>query len=219
MRTCGPGKPLNLPSACFRALVSMVPILTVPALQVGLGEGPTQGPFGLQCGMTKAQVMQIVGREAVKENKGDSLILATAPKPHSAFEEYVLIFSPDKGLLKIAAVGKDISTNGFGSEVHDAFTEIRDILSRTYGAGETHDFLESGSIWNEDRDWMMGLLKKERVLSAYWGVASKLPNHITAMALTAIALSTEKGYLRLAYEFEGWDAYVDSKRAKEGEVF
>ena len=194
-------KTLNLAAPLLRTLV---PIVMAPALQVGLGQGSIQGPFGLQYGMTKAQAIQIVGGQAVKENKGDSLILTTAPRPHPAFEEYLLIFSPENGLLKIAAFGRDISTNGFGSEVRDAFAEIRDALDKTYGAGEIHNFLESGSIWNEDRDWMAGLLKKERVLTAYWDVAlkgavpSKLPNHITAMALTANALSTDKGYLRLA---------------------
>jgi hypothetical protein len=83
--------------------------------------------------MTQEQVIQIVGKDAVKEAKGDVLRLLAVPKSHRAFDEYSLIFSPNDGLLKIIAYGKDIRTNGFGDAVHDSFVEIRDAISTTYG--------------------------------------------------------------------------------------
>lgn len=177
------------------------------------------GPFGFGYGMTTEQVVRLLGKQAVKEAKDDRLLLATAPKPHPAFEEYMLFFSPKQGMLKIVAIGKTIQTNGFGEEARDAFIEIRDALQRTYGAPNTHDFLKSGSIWGEPRDWMGGLLKNERVLAEFWDVKSTLPSHITSIELEAKALSSEEGYLRLAYEFVGWEEYVDSTKAKEETVF
>jgi hypothetical protein len=178
----------------------------------------TSGPFGLRRGMTQGQVIQIVGKDAIRETKGDTIRLNRVPKSHPAFEFYSLIFSPKDGLLKIVAYGNDIRTNSFGEAVHDAFIEIRDAISRTYGQPKfTADHVKAGSIWHEPEDWMMGLLKEERVLSAVWD--KQLPNHIQDIVIEASALSSEKGFLKISYEFEGWDAYVDALKEKAGTVF
>jgi hypothetical protein len=131
----------------------------------------------------------------------------------------MLLFSPKQGLLKIFAIGDDISTNDFGSEVRDAFATIQNAVSKTYGQPEVFDHLKAGSIWGEPRDWSMGLLKKERTLAAYWNQKSNTPNHINLVGLTAVGLTTQSGYIRLSYEFEGFEAYADSKSAREATVF
>jgi len=129
-----------------------------------------------------------------------------------------LIFSPKDGLLKIVAYGNDIKTNGFGEAVHDSFLEIRDAISQTYGQPEfTLDHVRAGSIWKEPEDWMMGLRKEERELTTVW--SKNLPNQIQDIVIEAIALSTEKGYLRLSYELDGWDQYVDTLKKRAGTVF
>jgi hypothetical protein len=180
-----------------------------------------QGPFGLSWGMQREQVIQLVGNKAVDaKSAGDILYLTTVPKPNPAFESYVLLISPDRGLLKINAIGIDLRTNGFGSEVHSAFTEIADAVSGTYGTPKIYEFLRTGSIWNERQDWMMGLLKKERTLEAFWTPPEKdTRQHITSVSLSAEALSQEKAYLRLSYEFEGFVQYEDSKKEKAKSVF
>lgn len=76
------------------------------------------GPFGLHRGMTQEQVIQIVGKGAISEAKGDTLRLLRVPKSHPAFGLYSLIFSPKDGLLKIVAYGNDIRTNAFGEAIH-----------------------------------------------------------------------------------------------------
>ena len=174
------------------------------------------GPFGFWYGMTKEQVIALVGKEAINKAVDDKLQLTAAPKGHPAFETYSLIFSPTQGLLKIVAIGKDIQTNDFGDSVKTAFTDLRDVISKTYGPPKSIDFVKRGSLWTDARDWMTGLLKEERSLAALWDNA---PNHIRGVILEANALSTSKAYLRLSYEFEGWDEYADSKKAKAGTVF
>ena len=64
---------------------------------------------------------------------------------------------------------------------------------------------------------MMGLLKEERHLASTW--ETPLPNHINDIVIEAKALSQEKGYIILTYEFDGWDAYVDAKKKQAGTVF
>ena len=140
-------------------------------------------------------------------------------KPNPLFESYLLYITPDKGLVKIAALGKDIHTNSFGAEVHDEFMETRDAVAKLYGTPDTIDTLLQGSIWSEPQDWMMGLIKKERLLSAFWNLKPAPVNHITVIGLDGFGISTEKGYLKLAYEFEGWEAAVDAHKAKAAKNF
>jgi hypothetical protein len=170
--------------------------------------------------MTKEQVLQLVGRGSVKEEKIDMLILITVPKPHSAFETYYLIFGP-QGLVKIMASAKTLETNGFGQALKDAFLDLRDAVARTYGTPDTYDTLTPGSIWDEPKDWVMGVLKKERALEASWPAAAalKLPNRITAIGITTRALSPSAGYVRLDYFFEGFDSYVELQKARASTVF
>jgi hypothetical protein len=178
----------------------------------------TSGPFGLRRGMTQAQVIQIMGTDSVRQMDSETLRLRTVPKPHSAFEYYSLLFSPKDGLLKIVAYGNEITTNVFGEAVHRSFIDIRDAVSQTYGQPvNTLDYVKDGSIWKEPEDWMMGLLKDERMLMSGWVKA--LPNGIHDIYLEAKALSREKGFLILGYEFDGWQEYVDMKKKAAGTVF
>ena len=176
------------------------------------------GPFGFEYGMTKEQIVKLVGQRAVEKEDGDRLSLSTAPKPHPDFEAYNLMISPEQGLVKIGAVGRDVQTTGSGYELRRAFTETADALVKSYGsAKKTYDFLESGSIWKDSQYWMMGVKKKERHLVATW--ESPLPNHLQSIFLEVSALKTETGYLTLSYEFDGFKEYSDGKKAKAGSVF
>jgi hypothetical protein len=197
-------------------------IATSVLATVALAQEPT-GPFGLHRGMTREQVIQLVGKDAIKpgipgRTELDTLRLYRVPKSHPAFEYYTLIFSPKDGLLKILAIGSNISTNVFGETLHTSFIELRDVISQTYGQPRgTIDSVQSGSIWNDPQDWMMGLLKKERTLAAAWDTG--LPNNIHGVILETDALSREIGILTLVYEFDGWSEYLDAKAKKAGTVF
>jgi hypothetical protein len=193
---------------------------------VGYAQEAT-GPFGLHRGMAKDEVVKLVGKDAVKKTEGilgqppsraEKVELLTVPRPHAAFESFTLMFSAKDGLLKIIAYGKDIRTNGFGEAVRTSFDELRDAVSQTYGKpGKSIDFVRTGSIWHEPEDFMMGLLKEERNLAVMWDTA--LPNSIHAIVLEANALSRDKGYLTLTYEFQGWGEFVDEMKKKANTVF
>ncbi len=166
---------------------------------------PTKGSasaFGFKAGMTKAQIVAIVGTKALTKVEGDMYTFSTAPTPHPEFEEYLCIISPEKGLLKVIALSKDIETNRFGEAVKEKFEQIQAGITKTYGNGDSFDRLEDGSLWTDPQDWMMGLLKKDRELVTYWKLTTP-QDHITIIALEAKALSMEKGYISLVYEFEG----------------
>lgn len=184
------------------------------------------GPFGLERGMTKAQIIQLVGRSAVIADKtdaleGSDLTLSTVPKPYKEFERYILVISKSDGLLKVLAVGRDFDTSADGEQLRDHYSALLNLLSSSYSSPtESFDFLKDGSIWTDAQDFTMGLLKQDRTLESYW-VASKGPalkDSISAINLSANASSRTAGYINLGYEFAGWDAYVDRLKAQEGSV-
>jgi len=184
------------------------------------------GPFGFSRGMTKEQIVAQVGKSAIVSEKPDAtggtfLVLSTAPKPYSEFEKYSLIISPTEGLLKIVAIGKDISTAAAGEQLRSHFDSLHAILVASYQA-PTNDFsyLKADSIWSDDKDFTMALIKKDRTLESFWLLekGASLTNDVTVIDLEAKASTQDVGYILLAYEFKGWEQYVEKRDAKEGSV-
>ncbi|MGA2388142.1 MAG: hypothetical protein ABSF97_04240 [Candidatus Sulfotelmatobacter sp.] len=174
-------------------------------------------PFGLRPGMTWDQVLSVVGSASLKHAKDNVYILTTVPKPHPDFDEYVLLFFPPKGLVKMMAYSKKIQTNGWGQEVGSKFEEVYGAMSSKYGSGKKLDFLRSGSLWEAPQYWMMGLLKDERTLAAYWDPTPDA--RVTLISLTAKALAQDEGQLVLMYEFDGFSEYSKAQENKKKDVF
>ena len=184
------------------------------------------GPFGLERGMTKAQIIALVGKDAVARDVtaptgGTTLLLSTVPKPYKEFQRYVLKVSPTDGLLSIIAIGSALDTSSDGEELRSHYTDLKSALEATYlKPTSDFDFLKSGSIWSEPSDFMMSLQKRDRTLSTFWTVkdGAKLKDGISLVSLEAKAASRTGGFLVLTYEFDGWEAYVNAVNAKEGSV-
>jgi hypothetical protein len=106
-------------------LLSAIPVLAQTA---------SQGPFGFHRGMTREEVVQAVGTGAVDAaSSNDLLKLSVAPKPYNGFAWYRLTISPAEGVLKIVAVGKDIQSNGFGTDIQEEFNRIYKGVQGVYG--------------------------------------------------------------------------------------
>ena len=125
------------------------------------------------------------------------------PKGNPNFNRYDLLITPVTGLCKIVAYTENISTNSFGSELKSKFDFFATALEEKYGDSKKYDFLSSGSIWSNENDWMMGLLKKERYLVNFWTKeqGSNLPSHINILSVKAKALRNDEGYIVVVYEF------------------
>ncbi len=156
------------------------------------------GPFGLEMGMSIKQI-----DPNAKEIAPYIYKIQSVPKPHSAFESYVLKVSPNCGLCLIKANGKDISTNTYGVELKSSFYDMKERLEKVYGISETTDVLFPGSIWDEPNDWMMGILKDERILCSFWEKEKglDLKDNINIIVLGVSAINQNKGYLILEYSF------------------
>ncbi len=173
------------------------------------------GPFGLEKGMT----LKGIGGNPEKVGHG-IYKLDSVPKPHSAFEAYVVRIAPKGGLYWIKAIGKDIETSTYGMELKSAFNEMKEKLGATYGKHKTMDVLLPGSIWDEPNDWMMGLIKKERILAAIWekSEGSSLPSEIEQIGLIASPTSRDKGYIAIEYSFTNKDDCEAELAAQEDDA-
>jgi len=177
------------------------------------------GPFGLEMGITLEKIKEITGVEPKNEN--NNLFSITPPKPHSSFETYVIRVNKKNEVYYIKAIGKDIETSVYGTELKSAFTSIATSLEKTYGKYKIYDFIKYESIWDEPKDFMMGMLKKERFLMASWNKdeGSRVPDDIQDISLAAYPLNTTKGYLSIDYSFINMEEAENEKQNAEDSVF
>ena len=184
------------------------------------------GPFGFEYGMTKAQVLAIVGQQNVLKDQDFLLRVASAPKPDDRFEAYLLLISPDKGLLKIIATGKTIDTSEFGSELRVYFGAMRDSVSKQYGPpSNSYDFLQPDSKLDAPGAFTESLRLKQRVLACNWDVdgakrktAGPEADHIIGVVLEAKGLRRHAGWLELSYEFEGFSQFYEEMSNKTAQI-
>src|SRR5208282_1476035 len=69
--------------------------------------------------------------------------------------------------------------------------------------------------------WMLGLLDKNRTVETFWTAhhTNPYPNGVAVIEVEAIAEGLNKGYIRCAFEFAGFDAYLDAAKAKQNSNF
>lgn len=173
-----------------------------PAEDIPAGDGP----FGLVQGLTLEELGTAEQLEPGKYK------LRSVPKPHASFESYIVQVAPKAGLCWIKAIGKDVRTSGFGVELKSAFDDLRVRLESTYGRPELYDRLLPDSIWEEQKYFMMSLLKKERLLAAIWKPTT---GDLGSVGLIATASSGERGYLSLEYSFKNEGACDQEIKASQ----
>jgi hypothetical protein len=169
------------------------------------------GPLGLEKGMT----LQQLGLQGnLQADEDPNWYGASSLKSgHQAFERYKFLIDPELGLCKVIAVGKTITTNSFGEGIRNDYEGLASALTAKYGPGKKYDFLRSGSIWDESKDFMMGLLKKDRTLATFW-INMPLPDQLASIGMQAYALSGSTGWITLNYEFKDAAKCVEKSKAK-----
>jgi hypothetical protein len=157
------------------------------------------GPFGLDMGMTAAQL----GVSAKDQIAAGKYSTRKVPKPHSMFEAYVLQVAPSTGLCYIKAAGKNITVNVYGTELQAQFDDLKNRLAETYGQPQVREGLMPGSIWNDPKDFMMGLKLNERFLFALWKRSNglNLPADLDYVILAGKSLGPNTGYVGVDYGF------------------
>ena len=125
------------------------------------------GPFGIEMGMTLAQIRRI--SKTIPEPVGDNKYYITPPKTNDMFEKYLVQIDPDYGVCWLKGIGKDIYTNGYGERLLSTFENLVESIRKTYGE-ETAviDELKEGSIWGEPENFMYALQRGDRTRYTAW---------------------------------------------------
>lgn len=176
---------------------------------------PGAGPFGFTMGMT----LQELGNPQPREGNPGLYLVKTAPRPHSAFGSYLLRVSPVSGLCSVKGITDPFESDSFGIQVRSKFDDLKERLTGLYGSSTLTDTLIPGSLWKEPRYFMMGLLKKERVLIAVWNTKSGavLNNNLRDVAIRAMASSSSSAFVFAEYNFSNYDSCAaDINRTEDG---
>jgi hypothetical protein len=80
------------------------------------------------------------------------------------------------------------------------------------------DVLGPGSIWDEPRDWMMAMLKKERLLLSIWEKGFP-KSGLKLVGVKATALSREMGFVSVEYSFDNEPQCSKELKAAKASVF
>lgn len=131
------------------------------------------------------------------------------PEPNNEFESYTAVATPRTGVCKVTGIGRTHQNDDYGSDTRSSFTSLRGRLSQRYGSSHDFDFLRSGAIWKESREWVWSIYKHERTLASFWvpSEGATLPAPLRAVTLEAKSVNPSSGaYLTLTYEFDNFDA-------------
>lgn len=163
------------------------------------------GPFGINMGDQPEQF----GCKQSTENK---LIYTCdeVPTKHPEMDMYVVRSTPKSGICWIKGVTKDIDTNSFGFSLQTAADKLSSQIAKKYDTPEKSDFLQYGSIWKDSNDWMMGLLKKERIYSYTWE-NPKSDNNVRTIYLSAQALDQSTGYIGVEFRMNNYSACKEAE--------
>ena len=175
------------------------------------------GPFGLEMGKKFEDYPSVT----FKKMEGTSYQVINIPIPNRLMSAYLVAYTEKTGICFIKAVSKNITTSQYGTELNTQYNSISDALTKKYlGAytKEKNNFLQSGSIWNEPRDYMMALVKKERYMITSWEAKSN-SSDVAEIFLAQKALSQEEGYLILEYYGRGWDYCQKETKKDDAEGF
>lgn len=170
-------------------------------------------PFGLSMGMTLDDLTEACdGAEPIHIE--DDCYYVFPVKKHPLFKHYVVFVDDDEGLYLIKAVSDDISTNRYGTEIQNAFSEIKERISKTYGRPRIIDEIASDCVFKYDRDWVRSLEDGSRMYAAIWESSAKneLKDDLNNVSIYASAKNyPPTGWIILEYEFNNMQAVQDAQ--------
>lgn len=180
------------------------------------------GPFGLSAGMTREQIVSLVGAKNVHQLAADVLGLDTVPQPNPDVNSYMCMVSPSEGLLAIYA-DIDVETPPTGDGLKARFSELLAILQDKYGKAMS---VENGLVpYIKAKDkpelFVNTLASGERRLDAAWSWRYTGNDFdLEFMSLTGgIYPDGKTGRLSLVYYFRGMGDYLEAKKKAKASVY
>jgi hypothetical protein len=171
------------------------------------------GPFGIAMGASPSDYpsCKLVGTY-------DAYVCEDVPKPHQAFENYLLAASAETGICKVWALGVVPNDNSYGAQTRERTEEIAQQIATVYGPWTTlHDKLSPAARWSEGADWLMALHEGERFYAYEWILAVPR-NDVAIIMVKADAAYPGRGNISATFwgaNFEVCKAARAKEKAKE----
>lgn len=139
-------------------------------------------PFGLEKGMSLEEIEAVCnGNESVKVE--DEVYLVKPLKSHPLFQYYAVYVNEKVGLYQIRAISDNITTNKYGTELQNAFNDLKDRIGKTYGRPKVINENRSDSYYQQDEYWFYTLHDGSRTLAAIWGENKELSDDLVSIVL------------------------------------
>ena len=168
------------------------------------------GAFGYYFGLSPEQIQEAGIELESTDADGDLTVYKTveAPLPWDGAETYVLVFMK-KSLLKVRAIGKDITGDLTGSSGKEAYKELTTALTEKYGK-PSDSLHRTGVSLYRDRDEFYQCLGYD--CCGIWFDFFKSPDRVISIELKGLARG--KGFIQLIYEAAPeWSQALDQLRA------
>ena len=119
-------------------------------------------PFGIKLGEKLQDKIKI-------KEIANMIFSVNPPKPISTFEEYWVAIDDSKKITKVSSFSQTYKNDEYCSESQSKFSSLENSLIKKYGEpANKFDFLKSGALWKDDRDYRMSLVKNERHHAIFW---------------------------------------------------
>lgn len=153
--------------------------------------------------------------KAASDRSNPNFVSITVPEPNPEFVSYVALTDESGVICRVTGVGRDHDNDDYGTETKKIFINMKTALEERYGRNKFFDFIRYGALWNEPREWIWSIYKKERSLSAFWDADEKsnLPPSISSIVLSTKAVSANAAYITLSYEFSNISRCLSARNA------
>jgi len=125
------------------------------------------------------------------------------PKPHPDFKEYSGKWTPEQGLVTVAAYSKTFDEDAAGYGARRLYDRLKNQLSSVYGSSRSAEFIEDDALWSDHDEFVRSILTDERCHFTQWSPdhGSRLDAEIKEINLSIVAESDEAAKVMIRYEF------------------
>jgi len=170
-------------------------------------------PFGLSWGASKeqAEALGVQLTAAGQDENGKNFVAKNLPKILSDIKIVILSFGFNNQLHRVAAIGKNIDNDPYGSEVKKRYQSLSRLLTKKYGKGDVNHHQDT-KVWTDADDFLMGLKQRRS-----WHYTDFARDNIT-IRLGIHGSSRDSGSYILIYQDEDLKKRVkeDSNQNEEG---
>lgn len=156
------------------------------------------GPFGLDAGMSRDEVVQRIGKGAIVKEYADSISFNTVPLRSIYFSHYDCYFDQNNKLWSIDAYSDLLGTKSNGEDLRDSFDTLKSALEDKYGKVlYVTGSKTSGVQWLDSNGF--GKIFNEAVWDGSGGQSRSF--HISAINLKLNSRDKDHGFIDLRYQF------------------